>query len=44
MAGEERFFPARTGKHHVGGKVLIIDDDAALLRLMSMAFQRAGFT
>ena len=28
----------------MGGKVLIIDDDAALLRLMSMAFQRAGFT
>ncbi|WP_293675744.1 response regulator transcription factor [uncultured Phenylobacterium sp.] len=28
----------------MGGKVLIIDDDVALLRLMSMAFQRAGFT
>jgi DNA-binding response OmpR family regulator len=28
----------------VSGKVLIIDDDVALLRLMSMAFQRAGFT
>jgi len=27
----------------MGGKVLIIDDDAALLRLMSMAFQAAGF-
>jgi two-component system KDP operon response regulator KdpE len=27
----------------VGGKVLIIDDDPALLRLMSMAFQAAGF-
>jgi len=27
----------------VGGKVLIIDDDPALLRLMSMAFQQAGF-
>ena len=28
---------------NMGGKVLIIDDDAALLRLMSMAFQAAGF-
>jgi DNA-binding response OmpR family regulator len=28
----------------VGGKVLIIDDDAALLRLMSMAFQAAGYS
>jgi DNA-binding response OmpR family regulator len=27
----------------MGGKVLIIDDDAALLRLMSMAFQAAGY-
>jgi DNA-binding response OmpR family regulator len=27
----------------VGGKVLIIDDDPALLRLMSMAFQQAGY-
>ena len=27
----------------MGGKVLIIDDDPALLRLMSMAFQQAGF-
>ena len=27
----------------MGGKVLIIDDDPALLRLMSMAFQRAGY-
>jgi len=25
------------------GKVLIIDDDPALLRLMAMAFQAAGF-
>jgi DNA-binding response OmpR family regulator len=44
MAVEELIFPAPTGKHRVAGKVLIIDDDAALLRLMSMAFQRAGFT
>ena len=28
----------------MGGKVLIIDDDPALLRLMSMAFQQAGFS
>ena len=28
----------------MGGKVLIIDDDPALLRLMSMAFQAAGFS
>jgi two-component system KDP operon response regulator KdpE len=28
----------------VGGKVLIIDDDPALLRLMSMAFQAAGYS
>jgi len=28
----------------VAGKVLIIDDDPALLRLMSMAFNAAGFT
>jgi chemotaxis family two-component system response regulator PixH len=28
----------------VGGKVLIIDDDPALLRLMSMAFQQAGYS
>ena len=28
----------------LGGKVLIIDDDPALLRLMSMAFQQAGYT
>jgi len=28
----------------VGAKVLIIDDDQALLRLMSMAFEAAGFT
>jgi DNA-binding response OmpR family regulator len=28
----------------VAGKVLIIDDDTALLRLMSVAFQRADFT
>jgi len=28
----------------VGGKVLIIDDDPALLRLMAMAFQAAGFS
>ena len=27
----------------MGGKVLIIDDDAALRQLMSMAFQAAGF-
>ena len=27
----------------MSGKVLVIDDDPALLRLMSMAFQRAGF-
>lgn len=27
----------------MGGKVLIIDDDPALLRLMSMAFKGAGF-
>lgn len=27
----------------MGGRVLIIDDDAALLRLMSMAFEAAGF-
>src|SRR6478609_11632571 len=27
----------------MGGKVLIIDDDAALLRLMSMAFTAAGY-
>jgi DNA-binding response OmpR family regulator len=27
----------------VGGKVLIIDDDPALLRLMSMAFEAAGY-
>jgi DNA-binding response OmpR family regulator len=27
----------------VRGKVLIIDDDVALLRLMSMAFQAAGY-
>ena len=27
----------------MGGKVLIIDDDPALLRLMSMAFEAAGF-
>ena len=27
----------------MGGKVLIIDDDPALLRLMSMAFQQAGY-
>ncbi|MBL8771538.1 MAG: response regulator [Phenylobacterium sp.] len=27
----------------MGGRVLIIDDDPALLRLMSMAFQQAGF-
>jgi len=27
----------------LGGKVLIIDDDPALLRLMSMAFQQAGY-
>ena len=27
----------------LNGKVLIIDDDPALLRLMSMAFDRAGF-
>lgn len=27
----------------MGGKVLIIDDDAALLRLMAMAFQTAGY-
>ena len=28
----------------MGGKVLIIDDDPALLRLMSMAFQQAGYS
>ena len=28
----------------MAGKVLIIDDDPALLRLMSMAFKAAGFT
>jgi len=28
----------------VGGKVLIIDDDPALLRLMSMAFEAAGYS
>lgn len=28
----------------MGGKVLIIDDDAALLRLMSMAFEAAGYS
>lgn len=28
----------------MGGKVLIIDDDPALLRLMSMAFKRAGYS
>jgi two-component system KDP operon response regulator KdpE len=28
----------------MGGKVLIIDDDAALLRLMSMAFKAEGYT
>ena len=44
MAAEERLFAASTGADQVGGKVLIIDDDVALLRLMSMAFQRAGFT
>lgn len=27
----------------MGGRVLIIDDDAALLRLMSMAFEAAGY-
>lgn len=27
----------------MGGKVLLIDDDPALLRLMSMAFQDAGY-
>lgn len=27
----------------MGGKVLIIDDDVALLRLMAMAFQAAGY-
>ena len=27
----------------MAGKVLIIDDDPALLRLMSMAFEKAGF-
>jgi len=32
------------GAIRVGGKVLIIDDDPALLRLMSMAFQQAGFS
>lgn len=31
------------GEVSLGGKVLIIDDDPALLRLMSMAFQQAGF-
>jgi CheY-like chemotaxis protein len=28
----------------VGGKVLIIDDDPALPRLMSMAFEAAGYS
>ncbi len=28
----------------MGGKVLIIDDDPALLRLMSMAFENAGYS
>jgi twitching motility two-component system response regulator PilH len=28
----------------LGGRVLIIDDDPALLRLMSLAFDRAGFS
>lgn len=28
----------------MGGKVLIIDDDRALLRLMAMAFEAAGYT
>ena len=32
------------GRTTVGGKVLIIDDDPALLRLMSMAFKRAGYS
>ena len=36
--------PPKRGTGQVGGKVLIIDDDVALLRLMAMAFQRAGFT
>jgi two-component system KDP operon response regulator KdpE len=31
------------GVFDVGGKVLIIDDDAALRRLMSAAFQAAGY-
>lgn len=31
------------GEWAVGGKVLIIDDDPALLRLMAMAFQQAGY-
>src|SRR5688572_1275555 len=38
MPGRSRSWGAR-----VGGKVLIIDDDPALLRLMSMAFQQAGY-
>lgn len=34
----------RVGDTTLGRKVLIIDDDPALLRLMSMAFQAAGFS
>jgi len=35
--------PNRKGRT-LGGKVLIIDDDPALLRLMSMAFKAAGYS
>lgn len=36
--------PAGRGTTTLGRKVLIIDDDPALLRLMAMAFQAAGFS
>lgn len=49
MTGEQRRASKNRGQSAsdseatVGGKVLIIDDDTALLRLMSMAFQAAGY-